>query len=540
MISSWLQLYKFFWPGFVAGIYVFGAFGWAYFRSSHASRFPNDLVTKYARFFWIASGSIFVIWLSAEAIYYLFWPGYVNHIESTIVSVAWLADNGMPPYERPDSEFPYSLPYGPLLFIVEGWLLKLFGPSLVASKLGGALGLPLGLALLWIAVRRAGGENRQAIVSMGLVSLGYLLFGTAPYETHANGFILTLTSASLALATAPASILAAALLGLTAGCLINLKLHAALYALPALGYYLGRAARPKRDIFILAGFALGAVSAPFLLGGVSLSQYIAVLRITAMHGLSVDELVPNVLFGAALIAPLVWVLVSGGLGGGRSAIISIYGYVVGLSLVVVIASKPGAGPVHLMPELPNLAFLLCAIVSRRPSDPSGRRLQYEFLMGCATILVLLPILFNIQRLVFTKIGDFSAAGRHVTELNVFLNEFDKDDVAMGYGDDQHQLLSNLRPLLTFRGAPMRFEPSVIMDRILSGETVFKKTDYDDFSRCRPEIWIIPKGGEPFSISNGYTQQDLFPDEFRQSFLANYRPVRSGNYFDAWECTNKIR
>ena len=57
--------------------------------------------------------------------------------------------------------------------------------------------------------------------------------------------------------------------------------------------------------------------------------------------------------------------------------------------------------------------------------------------------------------------------------------------------------------------------------------------------CKTDIWLIPKGSEPFSLLNGYAKvapgmfrdRHLFTPQFREAFLTTYQKKESSSFYD---------
>src|SRR5512145_1637874 len=78
---------------------------------------------------------------------YITVPAFVDHVEPSIASLSWLAVQGGRLY--PDASGPdmYGLPYGPVLFLANGAVMKVFGPGLAAAKLAGAISAVVAVGL---------------------------------------------------------------------------------------------------------------------------------------------------------------------------------------------------------------------------------------------------------------------------------------------------------------------------------------------------------------------------------------------------------
>jgi len=65
--------------------------------------------------------------------------------------------------------------------------------------------------------------------------------------------------------------------------------------------------------------------------------------------------------------------------------------------------------------------------------------------------------------------------------------------------------------------------------------------YDQIREQRFDVFIIPVGGEPFSLGvYAGAERRMFPADFQRVFLASYTRVESGRYFDVWKANRLIR
>jgi hypothetical protein len=64
--------------------------------------------------------------------------------------------------------------------------------------------------------------------------------------------------------------------------------------------------------------------------------------------------------------------------------------------------------------------------------------------------------------------------------------------------------------------------------------------------CKVGLWLLPKGGEPFSAESIYATMNhagepmMYPDSFRAAFAESYKPVDSSyNYYELWGCKKEM-
>lgn len=536
MFHDAIAAYKEFWAGALAAVFLLGTAGRIFrARLPLGSNGVGAAMRSLERVVHVGV-ALAVPLVILEALYYVVWPGYIDHTEPYIVSVAWAGGDGMGIY--PDSQSPLrsAVPYGPLLYQISGFFLRTLGPSIIASKLAGGIALALTMGFLVTALRWQLGSFMRALLYAGIPAIAFILFAPFPFSARADSLILTGVSATLVLSLLRPSGFTAVLLGAVLGCLANLKLHAPIYALPALGYFLGRTPVLRRDLVLIAIAAAVSFAIPFLSDAVSISNYVVALRVQARMGLGFGDFLHNLTFAAAIAAPLAWALASAEAPLSRALKSAILGFAAGLAFVTIVAAKPGAGAPHLLPEVVNLVFLLASLTAREP--PKRAPSPHATLRACLTLaatLVVLPEAIQVERWVAMQLSDFRRARQEVTEVESILRQHPGESIAMGYGGEATYPLSHLGVLLAFHGIQPRLVAAALMDFRAAGEPVLSASTYDDLAHCNPRIWLIPHGDEPFSLHSFYDHRLLFPQEFRQSFAAHYGPEENEGYFDLWIC-----
>ena len=87
-------------------------------------------------------------WYVAPATTYLDW------CEPSVTCIGWLWSHGSEMYPDPSAANQYAKIYGPLTFLVQAFVLRIIGPSVIASKAVGLAALALSLLCLFVACRR--------------------------------------------------------------------------------------------------------------------------------------------------------------------------------------------------------------------------------------------------------------------------------------------------------------------------------------------------------------------------------------------------
>ena len=114
-------------------------------------------------------------------------------------------------------------------------------------------------------------------------------------------------------------------------------------------------------------------------------------------------------------------------------------------------------------------------------------------------------------------------------------------MAVGYSNDRERW-TFARPVLVFRGGPYVLDAPAVQEYQMSALSMPAETN-DAIRKCNVEMWLFPKGAEPFKGPNVYPQlelAELFPDSFKQAFRESYERVDATSFFDVWRCRNEAR
>lgn len=445
--------------------------------------------------------------------FYVFYPNYFDHIESTIAALGGVMRRGEPLYPAPDP-YPYhGILYGPALAGIQ-WLFQGIGlPVIVGSKLPGFLAFVVSAVLLLHLNR-----NR--------ISRGYLLF-LFPYYNYlfwdrAEPFFLLIMSASLLLAVKlRGSRLLPVPLGILAGAASALKLHGAAYVLAA---YLAMVMAGAASIggIVLFGFFAGlSFIAFFLPQNISFPVFVSYLKFAGAHGLSMDTWQKNMMYWLALITPLLvaW----------RNAKPSRRtGLYITLILVIeffitILGAKPGAGLHHLFPFIPVNAFIIGHILS----DSFRERLRYGYLVKAVYVVLTIISLITAVKLAAIMTRHWMQYDHAGKEVSQFDRKYPGLVMAIAEGDDSYNY-TYLRVLLN---RPQIDYPA-FMDLQFSG--VGDSLFVEHLNGGKIEHLLVPNGGTPFAMLNDYTGRPLFSDTVRQAFRAHYRCIEKGESYSVYK------
>jgi len=491
--------------------------------------------------FLTAASVVVVLAYAGLALAYLFSPVFSDHVEASVPGTAWYHAQGHPLYHAPDSVERYNLPYGPCLYLAVEASQHCLGPSIAASKLPGVLALLLGLAgLSWMLGRVV--PLRQAVHYVAWLAIVLQIYKTVGFWCRPEPLLFLSVAAGMILAQTP-SLISAALVGVLAGLAVNCKVHSLLYFLPLL--VLGRWSRA--GLVVLLAVAAVCCVLPFMVvPQVSVANYLAFLQMVSGHGLYWFKLAQVILFLILLAAPLLLADFCRGVSLPATArrLVSAAPLLaattgVCLLLLLIPASKHGAGPHHLFPMVPYF-LLLAAKAQAQSASPAG-----EPPPGFLFLLLPLALGLTVGLWVLAgKVpwepclpGQMTAAREGIEDIQRVLSERGEDSVVlMGTGDREHLTETLVRCQLVFRGMPIGIDPGSLMDYAFAGQG---DIDLDRLEKVlgpdKPLVWLIPRNNEPFSLTTYYWPEGpLFTPAFRQAFLRTYRKAGTMKQLDVWE------
>ncbi len=448
----------------------------------------------------------------AASVIYLAFPGYFDHMEPSVALLGGAMVRGEALY--PVAEvFPYhGTVYGPALAHVQ-MASNHFGLSIIAaSKLPGVVAFMAALLLLLLATNRS------------MISRGYLLlllpFGAILFWNRAEPFLLLLVCVAIFLGLRkPDGKTLPIMFGVLAGVASALKIHGAIYVFAAwLAISLGTGV----SVAALLCFGVGAVAAFFVFflpQHVSFAGLLSALMNARDQGLSPAMAAQSFAFLVFMNAPVV-MLWRGGRLDRRDTVILVL--VLALeTLVAVLASKPGAGPHHLLPFIPVNALIVQYLHAARPE------------MNVYLIRVLYASVVCHALLVFagTLAKPMAVGWQAMAQARAEVAHFDSayPGLVMGVTDQGGYAYTFFRPLLSAR----QIDYATFMDLQYTGTG-----DGEFLERlhaCTIPALLMINTGAPFSLGNAYTDRPLFSDDLRTAFAEHYVLAESQRYFSAWTC-----
>jgi hypothetical protein len=494
--------------------------------------------TRAARIARVACGLVVAAY-AGLVVWYASVEEYYDLAEPTIAAVSWMAHEGASPYHAADAAARYAHIYGPMLFLTHAAAFDLLGPGLRVSKLAGAVAALAALALLALALRRI--DPRPRVEAwMAVAAAALLAFGNTSFWTRAEPLLILCAAAALAAGLSRRLSVAVVGLGIATGIAANLKLTGALYVLPVLPLALSRHPHARlRALAGIAGVAGMTAAAPFLLlpAGAA-SDYWFWLREASENGVRLRLLRPNIEWAFFLAAPLALPLLAA-CGDRdvdhpqrheRAAVLVL---LTAMSLIVVLGAKPGAGPYHLLPFVPLIAW--CAAAAAQRSERRWSRTSAgAYALALAAVALIQQGLFvtTVNRMRPMRVG---------VDVREFARAHPGRTIEMGYAGASGYFgsapLTYFRPLAVFHDGQYLLDAPAIQEHQFAGIELPQAT-ISAVEHCAVDYWLLPRGEEPFATRNLYPQTGhsrLFPESFVAAFHERYSVTQQTKYFDVYSC-----
>jgi hypothetical protein len=498
-----------------------------------AALLPRRIKDRAAAVALAASGLTALAAYAGIAVWYGLDPRYFDPAEPTIPIVGWLFTLGQPIYHDVGAPTRYAHVYGPLAFILPGLMLQALGPGILASK---ALGVAAGLASLAAthASLAVAASRRRAIVLTGATALLYLVFRNYTFWTRPDPLLVLASATGVLIVARTSGAFAGLGLGLVAGVLAGAKFTGPLYVLPLFALLAARDGRGAALAALAAGGA--ATLLPFALPNVSLPDYLTWIELSAGNGLRFAALRQNLDWAAFLLLPLaaVWIRPGAWSRLDRPSRLAAVALGTAMIAVAIAASKPGAGPYHLLPFAPVIAYGVASGLARR-ADAGEPRLAAPAALAWVATATLAAV---VQQASFFATLAGGSARQEIRDIETFLDRHPGAVAQMA--DSPYDRPTFIRPLLTFRSAVYLIDPPAVQEHQLSGVPLPAAT-IDAIRACRADAWLAPAGTEPFAGRNRYPAMalaPLFPDAFREAFHAAYARAERAGHYDVWRCRTR--
>lgn len=481
--------------------------------------------------------------------------------EATVLSTVAAFWHGQALYPSTQAPVEYGLLYGPVTYFMYlppmmGGALRLWGYEAWAlGALGGTF------LLLFLALRRKFGVS-VALGSAALLAANVARFTGNEWAIKADVWILLFSALSFWASSRLQSWTAACVIAVAGAMLVDLKATLLLIALLpfVLLWQRERSARVPVVVFALLLPLLALL--PFSLPGVSLSNYVRLLLEYKSHATSARVLAINTQMTLIIFLPtftLLWAAMSVAPRTACSWIRERSAYLVILIVACVVATvtgaKEGGGPWHcVVLVIPSLfvdaeLWRLAAPTELPSLFQNPRRFAPILGVSLALFVTGLKLLAGgVKERLYDQPGDTPVSMRDVeNDLLAISQRYPGETIQMGYSDRAHFNLTNVRPILYVRGNPLFVDPQARNEADVIGKPISPEV-LNALARCKIQLWVIPKGAEPFSMESMYwldptvdrkgMEAALYPANFRQTFFEHYREIQqTSRYFNVWACQN---
>jgi hypothetical protein len=504
-------------------------------------KFSYTSLSRKAHPLLLVLSALALVLFGGVGIWYLTLDSFAGEVEPLVSSLSWLVQSGHPLYHEVDAAERYSVLYGPSVFLTNGLFLKFLGPSLAVAKLGSLLAAWAGLIFLYASIARKRWDS-LALVMCAVAVLYFWLQGFSVHLVRPDAYLMFAVGLGLFAAVKLRRLLAVLTMAVALGFAVNLKIHAFLYFLPLLALLADR--HGFKAMFNACVLSAVVILAPFLLHPqVSLPNYISWLKNATGHGLEFSSLVSSFRFGFFLILPVLLLGTRGGnvetLKRWRSFLFSL---LVGLGGVLILAAKPGAGLVHLLPLIPVCVYATAMMVL--DGKPNGSMAGFRSFYGGriwaqgSLVAMFMVVIMGASVCQFRAVSYVNYLNGDSTQvrgdLQGIMDRYPNMSMGMACGGEdssfQHTWVS---PLLVFADNPLMFEPIALMDCQLSGKGLSPKT-FRAMADGQVALWLVPKEEKPFSKNNWYAPYDpIFSQSFVSHFMDNYTCKEHSEFFDLW-------
>jgi hypothetical protein len=478
----------------------------------------------------LPAGLIVLLIYGAIVVWYTWHATFFDPAEPTITAVASVFGAGKPLYPALDAPERYAHIYGPVLFITHALAMAVFGQSIIVSKTVGALAVSASLFLAYRVFAEQAGRP-AAVMAVSMCALVYLDFSNSTFWTRPEPLLLLCTSLSLYSAGMTGRLGAVVVLGVAAGLSVNLKVSGPVYLLPAFALLASRHGRSG----LIAAAALAALIgvAPFLLPNVSATHYLQYIEVSARNGLLAAKFRQNLEWMLFLSAPLA---AGRYVARDRAAALrrsDAFPMAIGFSLAVVtiLASKPGAGPYHLLPSVAVVAYGLLGLPARVWEISTFRSLVAA--TGLTALVIAIPRQITLIETVRDGHLEWS-----IDDVRRFADAHPSSRIAVGYSGTSR--FSDARTEMVFRMGEYWLDAPAVQEYRLSGLALPAST-IRILEDCRLDYWLLPTGADAFAVPSAYWPngpQFVFPEEFRQAFFRHYERTGATRNFTVWTCRTR--
>lgn len=487
---------------------------------------------------------ILVFYFALISLWYAFSPFYLASLERHFANVSFLFLKGYPLYHSFDYPLRYSMLYGPAGYIVNAFIMLVFGVGVVQSKIGGSIAALLSLFFLYLVLGKSLGRQ-IALYCIGYVTLVYLWMRNWAIWNKIDSYILLLISVGLFFVSRLNGwVIKSIFLGLSLGVAANMRITSSLYFIPLLILLFLKNGLKGLMLSLLIAFIIFVT--PFVIfDNISFSLYKDYLLLALSHGLSSKVFMAMISFTIIrLLIPALAGLYYFNIHYAnyrRSLEFKwyLFGLIIALIAAIIFGSKDGAGAYHLLPFTLLIPYLFVLTREKELFVPEKEASQGAMILAIVFML-LLPgtVLQHGETLNYMTVMHNKSRGV-VSDIKTVLKKYDGKSIQMGYGEDRNEAMTLYSPYVVFDQDIYFLDAVAMMDMKLS-EINIPQSSVDYLDQCKFDVFLVPKHDKPFAEHTHYDwSRNLFDDNFREKFFEKYELAERTRYYDIWKCKENI-
>ena len=457
---------------------------------------------------------------------YLIFPNYIDHAEPAVAVIGQIVAIGGQAYPSgADWQFN-GLVYGPGLYLINALGTQLFDP-VVGSKVPSVLSYILSLILLWWLL--------PTTFARSMLVLTYLFYEFS-FWNRPEAHLLFLSVLGIALIER-SRVMSITGMGLLAGIATSLKFTGFLFFVPMV-FWLLLQKNNWYQLLLAVFLGISLAIFPYALPSFSYYNHVAYIQTLATQTLESSLFLSNLAYTVFSLIPIVWLWSSQ-----RHVTSNKHlGFVILLDafielLICIAASKPGAGPHHLLPEIPIKIWLVHQLTLSN-AVIVGRAQRFMGLVMFTLSIYYISYGFpKFLRIHYISKEYFHEQFQAKDELKNILENYPYP--LMGVSDDLHAnySLSFFRPY-AFSSAYSKYLDPVAYMEVNFTLGVDDHLFVERMQSCTYPSIVLPAHGIPFSLSSFYfkDKRQLFSNNLRSAFASKYKLVKHGRFYDVYTCS----
>lgn len=478
-------------------------------------------------------------------ILYPTWADYADPAEANVAIVSWLFHRGQPLYPDLDAAERYINNYGALSYVIQSAFLSVLTPSIFSSKVAGCLAGVSSLGLIFSLIKQRLGW-KAAMYGSAIASLCFLAQTSASgllissFWVRPDALLLFFTVLGLFLVVRGKKSIAILGSAIALGISTNLKITAFLHFIPIYVLLLYRFG--LIPTLISASISLFTTALPYLIfPQISLINYWTWLQQVRLKGINQEQIPKNLLWTGFVGMPVAIAFLQSVLTNSFKRwlpkhLLFCITLIIGIVVNAVISSTRGALENNMLPFVPLLGYLAIELFQHAKHSKILTPISLSAAIAFTLSLCLAVYSTEVK---FIERMTTAPGHRAIADLNQIMAANPNRTIGMGYGAVSYQL-STYRPQLVFKGNPYLLDSASLMEMQASGLNNTPESTLNAMRTCQTEIWLIPKGKQPFQVYSYYPPlQKLFSDEFRKIFAENYDRQSSSEFYDIWVCRRTL-